>query len=209
MPTNERETEIIMEHVFKNKENLEVALDIISITQEIRERIIQSFLGKLKKVICEELDMSPWVWKTGLCDKPYEANYRNFGVSREFDVLNDSVYIVIQNQAKDLSNFYIGVNGGNPKCNAKFHASMKYLNRKLNKTLGKGNGSNSWWIWYQSLKKPSDNWDYTDWNNKDTLIKMHIKTDCVVENIGNRLLEIIEVAKPVIEEWVEQNPSAP
>ena len=29
MPTNERETEIIMKHVFKDNENLEVALDII------------------------------------------------------------------------------------------------------------------------------------------------------------------------------------
>ena len=205
MQTNEGETKIIMEHV-KNEENLDVALDIIN--QKIRERIIKTFLKELKGFICKKLNMSPWDWETGLCDKPYEANYLSFGVSRKFDVLNDSVYIVIQNQAKDLSNFYIGVNGGNPECNAKFHASMKHLNRKLNKTLGKGNGSNSWWIWYQSLKyqslkKPSDDWDYTDWNNKDTLIKMHTKTDHVVKHIGNRLLEIIKVAKPVIDEWVE------
>ena len=41
MPTNERD--IIIEHVLDldNKENLEVALDIISRTQDIRSRIIK------------------------------------------------------------------------------------------------------------------------------------------------------------------------
>ena len=69
MQMNERK--IIIDHVLENKENLGMALDIISMTQKIRERIIQSFLGKLKKVICEELDMSQWdlekeLWRRAL-----------------------------------------------------------------------------------------------------------------------------------------------
>ena len=62
------------------------------------------------------------------------------------------------------------------------------------------------WIWYQYLK--SANWNYADWTNKDTLIKMHTETDRVVEDIGNRLIEIIEVAKPEIEKWVQRNSSS-
>ena len=203
MQTNERETEIIMKHVLKNEENLGVALDIIN--QKIRERIIKTFLGKLKGFICKgfickKLDMSQWDWETGLCDKPYEANFLGFGVSRKFDVLNEPVYIQLQNQAKDLSNHIIGV------CSAESNALMQHFSSKLDEKLGKGK-ANNWWIWFQPLKSP--NWDYTDWNNKDTLIKMHFDSERTVKDIGNHLLRIIEVAKPMIEEWVEQNPPTP
>lgn len=195
MQMNERE--IIIDHVLENKENLGMALDIISMTQEIREQIIQSFLGKLKKVICEELDMSQWSWETGLCDNPYGANYLSFGVSRKFAVLkNEPVYIILQKQAKDLSNHIIGV-GSDPESNA----LMQHLNCKLDEELGKGKRS-KWWIWCQPLKSPPwkpPYWNYTDWTNKDTLIKMHTETDRVVKDIGNHLLRIIEVAKHEIE----------
>ncbi len=198
MQTNKRETEIIMEHVLKNEENLGVALDIIN--QKIRERIIKTFLGKLKGFICKKLDMSQWDWETGLCAKPYEANFLSFGVSRKFDVLNEPVNIVLQNQAKDLSNHIIGVGGSSG-----FNTSMKHLSSKLDEKLEKGK-ANSQWIWFQPLK--SSNWDYSNWNDKDTLIKMHFDSEHAVKDIGNHLLRIIEVAKPEIEKWVKKNSSA-
>ena len=87
---------------------------------------------------------------------------------------------------------------------------MNHLRSRLDEECGSGR---SWedeteiWIWYQYLKSP--NWNYTDWTNKDTLIKMHTETDRVVKDIGNHLLRIIEVAKPEIEKWVQQNPAPP
>ena len=172
MPTNERD--IIMEHVLDldNKENLEMALDIISRSQEIRERIIKTFLEKLKGFICKKLDMSQWAWETGLCDKPY-GKYRGFGVYSKFSVLQEPVYIQIQNQEGDLRNFFIGI-CSDPESNASFNASMKHLSSKLNEELeiGKDQRDNNWWIWYQSLKSPVwDYRDYTDWSNKNTLIQ--------------------------------------
>ena len=199
MQMNERE--IIIDHVLENKENLGMALDIISMTQEIRERIIQSFLGKLKKVICEEPDMSQWDLETELCDEPYGKNSHSFGV------LQEPVGILLKGSAT-LKSLYIGVFSS--PTNELSNESMNHLRSRLDEECGSGR---SWkdeteiWIWYQPLK--SSNWDYADWTNKDTLIKMHTETDRVVEDIGNNLLRIIEVAKPVIEEWGQQNPPTP
>ena len=199
---NER---IITEHALKNEENLEMTLDIISMSQEIHERIIKTFLEKLKDFICKgfickKLDMSQWVFNKELYNNQGKR-YRKFGVSRKALEIN----VILEDRSTYYSDLIIGVHSEYVESQEHLR---KQLNRKLNKTLEKGNGSNSWWIWYQSLKKPSDDWDYIDWNNKDTLVKMHSNPDCVVKHIGNRLLEIIKVAKPVIEEWVEKNSSA-
>ena len=200
MQTNRRE---IVEHVL---ENLDVALDIMDLTQEIRERIIKTFLEKLKGFICKgftckKLDMSQWKWETGLCDNPYGKNYISLGVSSKFDVLPEPVYIVLQKQSKDLSNLIIKV-----ITDSESNALMRYLSCKLGEELEKDTRSEEW-IWCQSRK--SSNWDYADWTNKDTLIKMHTERCRVVKDIGNHLLRIIKVSKPVIEEWVEQNPASP
>ena len=196
MQTNERE--VIIEHVLgdKKKENLEVALDIISMSQEIRERIIKTFLEKLKGFIHKKLDMSRWDFKQDLYDNPKRKRYKQFGVSK-----NNKINVILEDLSTDFSYLIIGVHSSKGPS-----IKRQDFNRNLNKALGKG-VLNQAWIWYQSLK--SSNWDYADWTNKDTLIDMHIETDRVVEDIGNHLLGIIEVAKPVIEEWVEQNPSAP
>lgn len=201
MQTNKEK--IIIKHVLKNKENLEMALDIIFLRQKIRERIVKTFLKELKGFICGKLDLdrSQWDWETELCDKPYGKNYINLGVYRKFDVLPKSVYIVLQKQSKDLSNLTIGV-----IADSESNALMQYLSSKLDKELKKDTRSGDW-IWCQS-RKPS-NWDYADWTNQDTLIKMHTERCRVVKDIGNHLLRIIKVSKPVIEEWVEQNPASP
>ncbi len=82
------EGEIIIEHVLENEENLEMALDIISMSQEIRERIIKTFLEKLKGFICGKLDMSQWDFKQDLYDNPGGKRYRKFGVSKEAVEIN-------------------------------------------------------------------------------------------------------------------------
>ena len=101
MQTNKRETEIIMEHV-KNNENLEVALDIISRTQKIRERIIKTFLKNLEGFICKRLDMSQW-------DLKKELGYTSQGnISLSFGVSNqdEPISILLQSYGKVI---FIGV----------------------------------------------------------------------------------------------------
>ena len=109
MPTDEKE-KIIIEHVLDldNKENLEMALDIISMTQKIRKEIIKSFLKKLEGFICGELDMSQWVLETELYDEPYGKNSHSFGVSSKFGVLQEPVGILLKGSAT-LKSLYIGV----------------------------------------------------------------------------------------------------
>ena len=192
---NER---IIIEHALKNKKNLEMTLDIISAENELSERIIKPVLEKLKDFICKgfickKLDMSQWDLKKKLGYTSRGNISLSFGVSNQ----NGPISILLQSYGKYL---YIGVFSS-----PNIWSSMNHLSCKLNKKLGKGESS-EWWIWYQPLECSKRN--YTEWRNKDTLIKMHTDPDCVVEDIGNHLLRIIEVAKPEIEEWVKQNPSA-
>lgn len=208
MQMDEREN-IIIKYVLEEKKNLKMALDIIDLTEKIRGQIIQSFLGKLKKVICEKLDekfdMSQWDLETELCDEPYGKNSHSFGVSSKSGVLQKPVGILLKGSAT-LKSLYIGVFSS--PTNELFNESMNHLKSQLNEKCEPGKywkGEKEIWIWYQSLKKPSDNWDYENWTHKDTLIKMHTDPDCVVKHIGNRLIEIIKVAQPVIDEWVKEN----
>ena len=203
MHPNERE--IIIEHALK-KENLEVALDIISSAQEIRSRIIKPFLKELQVFICKkldmsQLDMSQWDWKTELDYTSHGNISLRFGVSNK----NEPVSILLKSSGKVI---YIGVFSSS---NIWSHESINRLRSKLDRF---GSSEDQWnqsewlWIWYQSLESPNC-WDYKDWTNKGTLIKMkHTDRKRVVKDIGNRLLEIIKMAKPVIEKWVKQNPSA-
>ena len=216
MPTNKRETQIIMKHVLEDEEHLGVALDIISRTQEIREEIIKTFLKELKSFICKgfickKLDMSQWNWETGLRDNPYgkkENKHRDLGVYSKFGVLQEPIFISLRSNNTKVNDFYIGIISytTNGFCNE----SMNHLSCRLNKVCGPGKsweqeGEPEIWIWYQPLS--FFNRDYADWENKDTLIKMY--TEEAIQDIGNPLLRIIEVAKPEIEKWVEQNPPTP
>ena len=148
------------------------------------------------------------IWKKNFGDEPYGKNSHSFGVSSKFGVLQEPVSILLKGSAT-LKSLYIGVFSS--PTNELSNESMNHLRDRLDEECGSGR---SWkdeteiWIWYQSLKKPSADWDYTDWTNKDTLIEMHTDRKRVVKDIGNRLLKIIEVAKPEIEKWVKQNPSA-
>ena len=135
--------------------------------------------------------MSQWEWETELYDKPFEGNnYHSFGIKFGQEPI---VISLSGNPTGNNLYIYIAVLTTN-QC---FHKSMNHLWSRL----GSGDKpDNKWWFWSQFLKSS----DYADWYNKDTLIKMHTDPCCVVEDIGNRLLEIIKVAKPEIEKWVQQ-----
>ncbi len=199
---NANKGEIIIEHALKNKKNLEMTLDIIFAGYELRQRIVKTFLTELKGFICKKLDMSQWDWETGLCDKPFEGNnYHSFGVYIKFE--EEPVVISLSgNPTGNNLEIYIAVHTDNKR----FHDSMDCLRSMLNEAFpGTRKSDKRWFWWSPSLKKYSN---YADWYNKDTLIKMHIETDAVVQDIGKHLLEIIRVAKPEIEKWVKKNSSA-
>ncbi|MDE2724381.1 MAG: hypothetical protein OXI59_13490 [Gemmatimonadota bacterium] len=204
MQTDEK-TKIIIEHVLgkKKKENLEVALDIIDLTQDIREEIIKPFLEKLQGFICEELNMSQWKWETELYDQPYGGKkHRSFGVSSKFGVLPGPVGISLSGNPTG-NNLYIGVFSS--PTNELFNESMSHLGKMLDGVFKpESSWKSNWWIWQQYLKSPPD-WDYADWTNKDTLIKMHTDRKRVAKDIGKHLLRIIEEVKSVIDKWGQQN----
>ena len=211
---NSGKERMIIEHALENEKNLEMTLDIISAGDELRERIIKPFLKELQVFICKkldmsQLDMSQWEWETELYDKPFEGNkYHSFGIKFDQEPFDQEPFdqepIVISllgNPTGNNLDIYIAV----LTTNQLFHKSRD-LRCKLDKTFGKGDEPNEqWkrWFWSQPLK-PS----YADWYSKGTLIEMRTETDRVVKDIGKRLLEIIKVAKPEIEKWVKQNPSA-
>lgn len=186
------ERDIMLNHILENEKNLEIALDIISADSDLRQRITNNFREKLQVFLKnkKELTESQFKWQF-----EWEGDFQ--------EVLG------VRSKAEDLPEVRIWITG--PKTDRLFIGiyvesleplSKKWylLKSKLEDKLEQGGDrKNQHWIW-----KTRD-WEYTDWTDKDTLIKMHIETDCVVEEIGEYFLEIVIKAESVIDEWVKEN----
>ena len=179
---NANKGEIIIEHALKNEENLEMTLDIIFAGYELRGRIIDDFLEKLQVFIKKELDMSRW-------------DFQEY-----WDVTSKSLPKVkigiCRNPHRDNKQF-IGIHVGSLKpLSPKWYRLKSKLEAKLKEGYDR---KNQHWIW-----KTRD-WEYKDWTDKDTLIKMHTETNCVVKEIGEYFLKICGEAELVIDKWVKEN----
>ena len=180
---NANKGKIIIEHALKNEENLEMTLDIIFAGYELRQRIINNFWGKLQDFIKQDFK------KKGL---DMQGDFQGYwGTSKSEDLPQITIYI----QHRSEKNKFIGIHVDSDSFNNS--PTRNFLKSKLDDEWGKGD-DHGYWIWKTS------NWKYKNWQDPDTLIKMH--TGEAVEDIGNDLLKIVEVAEPVIDEWVKENP---
>ena len=188
------EREIILEHALE-KENLETALDIGFAFDDLRKKIIVGFLNKLEEFILDRLaDASEWKIDRSLVDSPL-TTYSSFGFEKS--AWNDKYGVAFQPQAKDARKVIIGVW-------RQYNTSTKEgapivqegrLKRTLDDKIHPGRDS-KYWEWYHDLKDP-----YQDWNTTEALIKLHNSEGG--NEIGQELLNIIEVAAPIIDEHVQ------
>ena len=213
------ERDIMLNHILENEKDLEIARDIISTSQELRKLIIETFLAKLECFIRSERDMSQWNFKV---DSPFRLKTRDiyvFEVTKIAWQEQYSVVLVSSYQARWVNIGLVGKNTGEGiKRREDVKRIIEYLNQKLNEDFLLEEREKKCWIFEKDLKS-SMGWNYgqwtvpekqdkphdqNHWKVTDTFIKMY--TGEAVEDVGNYLLEIINVAEPVIDEWVKENP---
>ena len=181
------ERDIMLNHILENEKNLEIAQDIMSMAQQIRDLIINNFWDELNVFIKARLDRSQWDFQElwDVTSKSLPLKKVSIGLAGTIGRVNEQfIGIHVKDESLEPSS-----------------PTWNLLKSKLEEKLKEGyDRKNEHWIW----KTPD--WEYKDWTDKDTLIKMHTKTDRVVTDIGKYLLKIIEVAEPVIDEWAKENP---
>ena len=194
------EKDIIIEYARKNIDNLEMVLDIISTEDKIEEAaskieeneqnqkvmrdIIRSAGHELRERITNNFLDEFQVFIQGALEERWDVQGQ-----RNLDMTSESLPKVRICLTVD----FIGIN-----VDPFDKPTQNLLKSKLDKEVKKGS-EHCYWFW------KDENWKYK-YLDKDTLIKMHTETDRVVKEIGDRFLEIVRVAKPVIDKWIEENP---
>ena len=185
------ERDIMLNHILENEKNLEIARDIISADSALHERIVKTFLKKLEDFIKEKLDMPQWSFEEK--DDPFQQKLRT---------------IFLLSKKAWQERYGIGLRG---RYGAVFVAigvhkagettpSIEDLKSELDEKFEIGTSDPSW-VWL-----PEDylsNWEYKNWKDPDNLIKMH--NGEAVKDVGDRFFEIVRVAEPVIDKWIEEN----
>ena len=182
-----KKEKIINEHACKNSDMTQI---IKSAGQEIRQRIVKTFLQEFRVFIQDKLDMSQWSYEEK--DDPFQQKHRTiFILSKK--AWQERYGIGLRGRYGAV-NVAIGVHKA-----GKNTPSIEDLKSELDEKFETGT-SKPFWVWL-----PEDYlscWDYNEWKT-DVLINMYTNVDPVVNNIGEYLLEIIGVAEPVIDKWIE------
>ena len=186
---NANKGEIIIDHALENEKNLEMTMDIIFAGYELRLRIVKTFLKKLEAFIC--LNKPKWIFEER--DDPFRQGPRTIFVFSK--KAWQGQYGIGLRSRYGTGLVAIGVHKAGENT-----PSIEDLKSELDEKFEIGT-SDSDWVWLP--KDDSSSWDYKEWKT-DVHIKMYNKK--AVEDIGNYLLEIVKVAEPVIDKWLEENP---
>ena len=186
---NANKGEIIIDHALENEKNLEMTMDIIFAGYELRLRIVKTFLKRLEAFI--RLNKPKWIFEE--IDDPFRQGPRTIFIFSK--KAWQGQYGIGLRSRYGTGLVAIGVHKAGENT-----PSIEDLKSELDEKFEIGT-SDSDWVWL-----PEDylsNWEYKEWKT-DVHIKMYNKK--AVEDIGNYLLEIVKVAEPVIDKWIEENP---
>ena len=183
--SNSSERKMIVEHALENKENLEIALDVGSVYDDLRKQLIKGFATGLKECLKNHLGIE-WVCiEDGLVRDPLGPSTDNsLGFAKKS--WNREYGIGIQPETRENKCYKVGVYTGREN-DSDF--PIKYLHKRMLERTGKEGSKDIEWIWRHAL------------NNDDLLIKMY--TGEAVTEFAGLIKEIIEVAAQIIDEHVK------
>lgn len=179
------ERKIIVDHALQNEESLSIALDIVNSFDEIRKRVIGTFLMKLEELLKSNLQ-NGWTIRMDIKENPFE---RYTGVQLSKGLWSGKYEIGFQAGKYGAKDFYIGVSKVVEK-----HPHIARLYEELNTNFGQGS-TEPWWVWWRSLDYP-----YLDWDNADTLLKMFRGE--AADYFYRQLLKLADLATPILDDEI-------
>lgn len=186
---NEGEKNLIINYVLERRDYLEISIKIWTNFDEIRKRVIISFLEMLEKDLRESLDRSEWIVKNELKENVFERWKRFYIAKREW---KDNYFIGISPEQNQARRFLVGVQ---KKPDLKPIQEGK-LKAALDNVYWRGI-ANEYYEWYGWLDHP-----YSSWDNEEVLLKMYEKNEAVSYFKG-LLLKMKEISSPMIDEAIK------
>lgn len=153
------ERDIIVEFALRDRDSLELTLDIVASYDKIRERVIARFLRELEEsVSARQSEWKPRRPSPTVSFRPFEEQ---FSLSKESQ--SERYQIVIEAQKGDIRDVIVGV-----KKNKDTDVHIPDLRGWLDDKVKPNGMASAWWIWYQYLDQPLRNW-----TSKEALTRMN------------------------------------
>ena len=195
------ENKMILEHALASEDNLKTALEINSaFNGDLDRRIFVGFLDKLEEFVLDKLrqqlpDASEWeVIVVDLRRSPFDKS-TDFSFGKRS--WGTQYRVALEPKKDNACDVILGV--WREENTPRFQPE-NLLKQALDRTIGEGNNNNDkGWEWFQHLKDP-----YRNWGTKDGLIRLKFHEDEAIKHIGEKLVDIIKVAAPIIDEHVQK-----
>ena len=179
------ERDIILDHALENKENLEIALDVGSVYDDLRRLISEAFYRDLQRCLEKHLDLSQWEFITLFGGSSFGCAKKSWG---QRYIVGMTLYD--DAQAKTIC---FGVLGAKKKSSKGIAGLKKAIDTQTMK--GK---SDPYWEWYCDLKPY--------WDPEKTLVEMKYNRDAIKEKLCESLVKISKNSKAMklIDEHVKR-----
>jgi predicted nucleotidyltransferase len=176
--------QIIIDYAFENKDNAEIALQIIYRCQnEIRKKIIINFLNALEEALRDVFPKSEWRVENSLRENVL-GRYRGVYFAKGQD--GETYKIGFYPDQDGPKAFIIGIvkpPQAQPIPNLKAAVDASY----------RPGQANAEWEWYRGIDD-----GYGDWNNEETLMRLY-RQDEAIKYFRDHLARLKEIASPFID----------
>lgn len=190
---SEEDRASILSFVTSADKNLELALGILSIRDEIRRKVIQSFLAKLGAQLVAH---SGQAWKVDARVEPGNLFNSYWLVSITQESWEKLYHIGIGPEGNGPSRFILGVRNDLPRLPEGWDQGK--IAEVVEVRAGKGITS-AYWPYHRYIER-----DLSDWSNPHTLTRLLGREgDAVAESLAKLLYTIAESAKETIDGCVQ------
>jgi hypothetical protein len=178
---NDEFGKLIIDYATKNATNLAMSIRVSQVFDDIKRKVITTFLSGLIKEL--QGRYKPDSWKIKSDPDPLET-YAGLTIRNEKWVGH---LVGIEAGSPGARNLIIGV------CKSqKTKSTVPGLKAALDKNIGYGKQSD-WWEWWRNLDKPYNNWD-----NEESLCKL-FDGDAVDDFLAkSALLEIVKISDGIL-----------
>ena len=171
------EKDVLIEHALENVKHFRVAVKVGSTFDDLRMKVIELFLERLKNMLQAEFN-EPWRVEHDFNSEGGFSPYQQFHVSKW-----NERRIALESQTRQASRFAIGI------WKEEGTSSPTDLKEALDKALGHGS-SNKYWDWCKWVDS-----EYTDWRDDSLLVRMYEGDSRLMDYFSEYFVAIKTVAE--------------